>query len=330
MENALSNARINNNLRPMYVKEIIFEHTDENHFLTVNEILGILQNCYAISSTRKTIYDDIAMLIESGFDIECVKGKQGTNMYHVLSREFDAVELRIIIDAVESMKSLPLSKGNALIRKISRLAGPSAESLLQNTIVDRYHRSENSQTYYIIDTITNAITLRQQIAIKYCEYTSTAMQSSCCELQVSPYRLVCCNNYYFLFAYSEKHNKITAFRLDYISEIPKLLNEKSIQEPDYLYSEVYKDTVFQESNNGESEITLEYDSSELDAVTEHFGQEVNYTLINNSICRAKVNATVDNAFFAWLFSFEGKVRITGPQNIKEQYIRMVSREMARL
>ena len=330
MENALSNARINNNLRPMFVKEIIFEHTDENHFLTVNEILGILQSCYAISSTRKTIYDDIAMLIESGFDIECVKGKQGTNMYHVLSREFDAVELRIIIDAVESMKSLPLSKANSLIRKISRLAGPSAESLLQNTIVDRHHRAENGQVYYILDTIANAITLRLQIAIKYCDHLSTSKTNRCYELQVSPYKLVCCNSYYYLFAYSEKHNKVTAFRLDYISEIPKLLNKKSVQEPDYLYSDIYKETAFQASNNNETEISIEFESSELDAIMNHFGQELNYTLISNFICRAKVNVTIDNTFFAWLFKSEGKVRVSGPNTIKEQYIRMVSREMARL
>ena len=32
------NEKINNNLRPLYVKEIIFEHTDEEHFLTVYDI----------------------------------------------------------------------------------------------------------------------------------------------------------------------------------------------------------------------------------------------------------------------------------------------------
>ena len=31
MENTWSAAKVNNNLRPMYVKEILFEHTDENH-----------------------------------------------------------------------------------------------------------------------------------------------------------------------------------------------------------------------------------------------------------------------------------------------------------
>ena len=37
------NEKINNNLRPLYVKEIIFEHTDEEHFLTVYDIEKILE-----------------------------------------------------------------------------------------------------------------------------------------------------------------------------------------------------------------------------------------------------------------------------------------------
>ena len=43
MENVVNIAKINNNLRPMYVKEIIFEHTDEAHYITVGEILEMLE-----------------------------------------------------------------------------------------------------------------------------------------------------------------------------------------------------------------------------------------------------------------------------------------------
>jgi hypothetical protein len=58
MANTKSNKMINN-LRPMYVKEILFDHTDENHFITVNEILELLESVYWITSTRKTLYEDI-------------------------------------------------------------------------------------------------------------------------------------------------------------------------------------------------------------------------------------------------------------------------------
>lgn len=53
------NEKINNNLRPLYVKEIIFEHTDEEHFLTVYDIEKILEEDYGIAASRKTIYIDI-------------------------------------------------------------------------------------------------------------------------------------------------------------------------------------------------------------------------------------------------------------------------------
>ena len=43
MENAW-NTKWNNNLRPMYVKEILLEHTDETHFLSVSEIIEILES----------------------------------------------------------------------------------------------------------------------------------------------------------------------------------------------------------------------------------------------------------------------------------------------
>ena len=49
------NEKINNNLRPLYVKEIIFEHTDEEHFLTVYDIEKILEEDYGIAASRKLV-----------------------------------------------------------------------------------------------------------------------------------------------------------------------------------------------------------------------------------------------------------------------------------
>ena len=60
----------------MLIKEILVEHTDEDHFMTVSDIINTLESDYGISTSRKTIYEDIDMLLEAGFDIECVKGSK--------------------------------------------------------------------------------------------------------------------------------------------------------------------------------------------------------------------------------------------------------------
>ena len=60
-------------LRPMFVLKILYEHSDENHCLSIAQILEYLKNEYGIESYRKTIKEDIDLLMEAGYDIEFIK-----------------------------------------------------------------------------------------------------------------------------------------------------------------------------------------------------------------------------------------------------------------
>ena len=330
MTNA-KNEKNNNNLRTLYVKEILFNRTDEENFLTVNDLAEILENEYGITASRKTLYIDVDMLIEAGYDIECVRGKM--NKYHVLSREFDIAELRFMIDSVASNQSLSRNQAQTLINKLSRLGGPSADYLLQGIDVDARPRSDNSKLYYIIDVINKSIKTEQQIAFKYYEYQTTSkkvLKNGGKLYTVSPYQLVCCNDYYYLLAYSDKHEKVTAFRVDRIYGIPEIKNVKCVPKPDYHSFKKYMRESFHMKSGEEATVILSFDNSVIDALIDRFGQDLDITFIRKNDCIAKVNVQLNNVFFAWLFGFDGKVKISGPEPIKEQYIRMVSREMARL
>ena len=321
----------NNCLRLMYVKEIIFELTDEDHFITINEISDILKNNYAITATRQTLYNDIELLIEAGYDIECIKGQN--NMYHVLSREFDLAELRILIDAVGSMRSLSNCQSKALIKKLSRQGGPSAEFLRRNVSCNEIPKTDNNQIYYIIDTINHAILQNKQIAFKYYEYFTTSekvLKNAGKEYHVSPYRLVWSNDFYYLLAFSDKHNKISAYRVDRICGIPTILNWHSKPEPKEMNTDKYVQESYHMLSGTEAKVILEFSSSVTDAMIDRFGQDLNITYICRDTCLAQVQVQVNNALFAWIFGFEGKVRIKKPSEVVDQYIRMVSKEMARL
>ncbi len=333
MENVVNIAKINNNFRPMYVKEIIFEHTDETHFITVGEILEILETSYGITSCRKTIYDDIEMLINAGFDIEDVNGKNNRHLYHVLSRDFDVAELIVTLGAVESVKTLPSNKNKNLIKKLSRLAGPSADFLLQCVMINEKTKSDNNQVYYIIDTVYHAVTSRKQIAFKYYDNLTSSkeeLKKKSTVYQVSPYRITCSNDFFYLLGYSNKHGRIAAFRIDRINGIPSVLDTESIPEPEHLYIEEYIRELSRTKTEPSTEVVLEFDGSVIDSMLNRFGQDMDISYISKTSCRAKVDIRVNNAFFAWVFGFEGKVRIVGSKEIRDQYIRMVSREMARL
>ena len=258
---------------------------------------------------------------------------EDTNQYHVLSRDFDIAELRILIDVVCSMKSLPHCKAKDLTKKLARLGGPSCDLLMETINIESIPRTDNSQIYYIIDAVLKAKTTNKQIAFKYYEYSTQvkkALKNGGKKYTVSPYQLVCTNEFYYLLGYSEKHKKITAFRVDRICGIPELVNEAGSSEPEEMNVEKY----VSESNHMMSgdmvTVTLRFDRSVLDAIVDRFGQEMDLTFSTKNECIAKVDVALNNVFFAWVFGFDGKVMIAGPSNVQDQFIRLVSRMMARL
>jgi hypothetical protein len=63
------------NARILYVRKLLLEHTDTEHYLTVQQIITELEK-QGISAHRKTVISDIEQLIEFGMDIVCKKSTQ--------------------------------------------------------------------------------------------------------------------------------------------------------------------------------------------------------------------------------------------------------------
>ena len=95
----------NYKLKILYVYKILYENTDEQHKITMPEILSMLES-YGINAGRKGIYDDIEALRAFGVDI--VSGRGSNSSYYITSREFQLPELKLLADEIErSGSSLP-------------------------------------------------------------------------------------------------------------------------------------------------------------------------------------------------------------------------------
>lgn len=332
MENNNKKDNYYNYLRPMVVQQILYDRTDENHFLTAGEIIDIMQNEYDVNATRQTLYADIDRLIEFGCDIECVRCRQ--NKYHVVSRDFDLAELRIIIDVIESSKSLPPSRSQNLVRKIADLAGPFAsEDLMKTVNIAARTKSDNNQVYYIIDVINQAITKKKQIVFRYYAHIMDKKKVSGNneeDYRVSPYRTVWSGEFYYLIGFSEKHKKIVSFRVDRISGVPDIVDMEAIPMPEDFSVSDYLSDAFSLRGGEKACVDLIFRAEVLDALIDRFGNEMSVVTQQGGYCTCSVDVTVNNVFFAWVFGFEGKVRIAAPQSVKMDYVRMVSAEMARL
>ena len=109
----------NQKLKRLYLYRILMEQTDEDHPLTVQELITQLAQ-YDIQAERKSIYDDLAALARFGVDVQCRKGRSPG--WFVGGRDFELPELKLLVDAVQSSRFITRKKSDALIRKLERLA----------------------------------------------------------------------------------------------------------------------------------------------------------------------------------------------------------------
>ena len=109
----------NQKLKILYLMKIMLERTDDDHELTLAEIMAALDG-YNITSERKSLYDDFEALRVFGIDI--IKKQDKTVTYHVAGRKFELPELKLLVDAVQSSKFITRKKSDELIRKIESFA----------------------------------------------------------------------------------------------------------------------------------------------------------------------------------------------------------------
>ena len=92
-------------LKLLYLKQIFEEYSDENHGLTMEQILAHLSH-NGVTAERKSIYMDIAVLTdEYGMDIELDKAAKPP-VYKLMSRDFELPELKMMVDSIASSKFL--------------------------------------------------------------------------------------------------------------------------------------------------------------------------------------------------------------------------------
>ncbi|NLN81402.1 MAG: WYL domain-containing protein [Clostridiales bacterium] len=314
-----------NKLRQVFVLKILYEHTDENHCITIAQILQFLKDEYGIESYRKTIKEDIDLLMTAGFDIEFIKSSQ--NLYHIVSREFDIAELKVLIDAVVSSKFISKTKSQQLAEKLSKLAGPyMSKELVRNIDVERRVKGDNKQLLLIIDTINTAINQKRKIAFKYFTYNVRKEKKEKHNgyiYKFSPYKLVWNGDYYYVVGFSDKYNDIGSFRVDRITKNPEILDEETVPVPENFDINKYLNTMFRMYNSECKEVELICDNDVIDSIIDRFGEDVQIYANDMESFRIIVNTAVNHIFFSWVFGFGGKVKIKAPSKVKEDYANMV-------
>lgn len=312
-------------LRPLYLAKILYEKTDEDHYLTTAQLIQILEEKHGIKAHRQTIKAEIELLKQFGLEIEEVKSTQ--NRYNMYGRTFDAPELKLLIDAVESSKFITASKSKELVKKISTLASEQvAATLTRNVSCEGRIKPGNERIYLIVDTINEAINANRKISFQYFQYNvrkEQKLKHNGEPYVITPLHLVWNGDYYYMVGVYDYKQRIGNFRVDRIAKCPVILKEEGTPAPLDFDIDDYINTTFRMFNSEHAEVELICDNEVMDSIIDRFGADVTTYANDMTSFRAVVNVAINHVFYSWVFGFGGKVKIKGPENVCSKYKEML-------
>lgn len=248
-------------LKLLYLAQLFQERTDEEHTVTVGDMIAYLDRL-GIPAERKAIYDDLELLRLFGMDIVHTKTK--THNYYLGQRTFELPELKLLIDVVQASPFLTAKKSMELIGKLEGLASAAqAGALRRQVYVLSRVKTHNEQLYYNIDGINQAINEDRLIDFRYFDWTLQGGRKYRHDGQV--YRecpaALCVDRNYYLVAYRPRQQKFIHFRVDRISDLEVVRELPRPALPEDFDPAKYVRAIFDMHSGDTQRVTLEMDGS---------------------------------------------------------------------
>lgn len=313
----------NQKLKLSYLCKIMQEKTDDEHRLTLPQIIKELQK-HDITAERKSLYDDFKVM-ENELGIEVIKEQEGRETYyHVGSRTFELAEVKLLIDAIQSSKFISKSKSDVLIKKMNAFVSEyQAKQLKRQVYVNDRIKTMNESIYYSVDSIHTALMNNKQIEFLYCSWTIDKKLEPRKEGQkykVSPWALTWADENYYLVAYDSEAGKVKHYRVDKMMKLSVVDKKRDGEE----HFKNFDMTTYALENfsmfGGEiKRVHIEFPNEKVGIFIDRFGKDISIRPVDDGRSKIAVDVAISLQFFGWIFSLGKDVAITGPEAVVEMY-----------
>lgn len=304
----------------LHLMKIFYERTDDEHGLTVNELIDEL-DAIGIAAERKSIYDDIETLRAFGMDIEMRKEK--SFRYHLVDRALELPELKLLVDSVQSSKFISHKKSMELIKKLEGFTSRhQARKLSRQVYVANRVKTMNESIYYNVDFIHEAISSNSKISFQYFDWSvdkEKVLRHGGKLYQISPWALTRDDENYYLIAFDSEASMIKHYRVDKMISI-KILNDRrdGAEHFEEFDLALYAKKTFGMYHGDEQLITLRCDNSLSGVIIDRFGTDVTFFKREGEKFDVNVKVAVSPVFLSWLMIFGEKIEVISPQSVRDE------------
>lgn len=312
--------RSNQKLKIMYLMKIFMEETDEEHAITLQQIVDKLK-FYGVTAERKSLYSDIENLRLFGLDI-CGYQMDRTFYYQLVERDFQLTELKLLVDAVQASRFITEKESKELIKRLEAYASKyQAAQMHRQVYVNGRIKSRNEKNYYSVDNVYRAIEENKRISFQYYHFDVNKKEVLAHDgkiYTVSPWAMCWDDEKYYMVAYDEDAGIIKHYRVDKMIK-SEVLDEKRTGEEIFKKENMaqYTHRLFGMFDGEERSVELLCDNDMTDVIFDRFGLDTPVFKQSDNQFIAKVKVAVSSHFFGWLMAL-GKVKIIGPDDVVEK------------
>jgi len=302
--------RSNQKLKLLYLSKIFIEKTDEQHKLTLSQILDELAR-YGVSAERKSVYDDIEALRVFGLDIKVSRDRY---VRYYMSQGSGSViaEAKIVYELLCTDGILGDYKIYALMKKLY----PSFDSK-SAMFANANNKSVNDDVYKNICSICSAISADKKLRFKCYEWNSRKQRLLLSRGEyfcVSPIALKYEDGRYVLYAVLDNSNEEKRICVDRMINA-SVLNKKR---------DIPQDLLRLPCDELEN-VRLVCSNNSMGALIDRFGTGITILLNRDEYFESSVKVEPDISFFAWVFSQCGNVNIVSPESVRKKYEEMLKK-----
>ena len=311
----------NQKLKLITLRDILLQKTDEEHPMNTQQLIEELAK-QGIRAERKSIYQDIEALEETGLEIMKISGR--SNEYYVAGREFELPELKMLVDVVQAAKFITEKKSRQLIDKLEKQTSVyEAKQLSRDVVVANRSKTANENIFYNVDVIHHAISQDRQITFCYYEWNvkKEFVPRKNGELyHISPWALIWDDENYYLIAYDGEAEIIKHFRVE---KMLRITSTKEPREGAELFADfdvgAYTKKTFGMFAGEEETLTLICENALIGVIIDRFGQEVSVRKRDENTFFLRTKVAVSRQFFGWLSGLGKKVRLHAPEEVAKRY-----------
>ncbi len=321
---------VSNIKRIMEIKDILLKNTDENHELSLLDIINQLKISFGSDYhvTKNTVKNAIEELRNCNINIEKNVVENNKVVYRYQDRKFEIHELRMLVDAVSSARFITPEESTQLIEKIKSLTSTHLAKKLHNQItVDPSVKAQNEQVRYHIDNIHTSISKKRRITFQYGNYNINkkfVLRHHGKIYDVIPLGLVWYNDYYYLVAQEVKDNAIKHFRVDRMRKV--LISEDTFIPLDFDITNHMK-KVFLMYPGGNENVEIHFQNQLVNVVIDRFGKDVVIRQVDDYSFSIKVNAAISEGLIRWILTWGSDAKVISPKfladKVKEEAIKMI-------